>query len=106
MIIYLDIIILYWIEKAILQTPILLINQYISLSAFGCKSDSDWLRPINHNSNAVATVKQMYSFSHNAICFKYTYEKDKQCQFDFSYSFIDASFVGQHGVIKLKKNYF
>lgn len=69
-----------------------------------CESDFDWLGSINHNNNAVAVVKQMHNFSHNIICFKYAYEKDRQCWFNFSRALIDASFVGQHRVIELKKN--
>ena len=85
MIIYLDIIILCCVNEAILQTSILLSNQYISLSARGCQSNSDLLESINHDSNAVAAIKYIYSSRHNAIYFKYVHGKNRQYQFDFPY---------------------
>lgn len=66
-----------------MQITILSIDQYITPSARGCKSDFNWLESINYDSNAVIAVKQMYSFSYNTICFKYAYKKNRQCWFDF-----------------------
>ena len=106
MITYLDTMISCCIDEVILQTPALSIDQYISLSTRGCESDSDWLKLINYDSNTVATVKQMHSSSHNAICFKYAYGKNRQCWFDFPCPLIDAFFGGQYGVFELKRNNF
>ena len=104
MITYLDTIISCCVDEAILQTPTSSSDQCISPTARGCESDSDWLESINHDSNAVAAVKQMHSSSHNATCFKYAHGKDRRCRFDFPRPLINASFVGQHGVIELKRN--
>ena len=38
-------------------------NQYINLFACECKFDSDWRKSINHDSNAIAVIKQMHSFT-------------------------------------------
>ena len=78
-------------------------DQYISLFIRECKSDFDWLKLINHDSNVVTAIKQMYNFSHNAICFKYSHGKNRRYQFNFFCQIIDAFFVSQHGVIKLKR---
>lgn len=103
-IIYLNTIILCCINKAILQTLILSSNQYISLFIYVYESDSNTLKLINHDSNAIATIKQMHSFSYNAIYYKYAPGKDRQCQIDFLCQIIDTFFIGQYGVIKLKRN--
>lgn len=57
--------------------PTLIINQCIGLSTYGCDFDFDWIKLINHDSNIVATVKQMHISSYNTSCFKYAYEKDR-----------------------------
>ena len=106
MITCLDTIILYYVDKTILQTPVLSIDQCINLFAYGCESDLDWLKSINYDSNAVAVVKQIHSSSYNSTCFKYAHGKNGQCWLDFLRPLIDASFVNQHRVIKLNKNNF
>ncbi len=103
MIIYLNTIISCCVDEAILQTSTLSSNQCVSPSVRRCKSNSNWFESINHNSNVIAAIKQMHSCSHNAICFKYAHRKDRRYRFDFPRQIIDASFVGQHGVIKLKR---
>lgn len=77
MITYLDTIILCYINGTILQTPILLSNQYINLVAYKYEFDFDWLGSINHNSNVVTVVKHIYNFSNNATYFKYAYRKSR-----------------------------
>lgn len=57
MIIYLNTIISYCVDEAILQTSILLSNICISPSALGCKADSNGVKLINHDSNATAIIK-------------------------------------------------
>lgn len=103
-IIYLNTIISSCVDEAILWISTMSSNQYINLFTGRYKSNSDWLESIHHDSNAIAAIKQMHRSSHNVICFKYTHEKNRQCRFDFPCQIIDTSFVGQHGVIKLKKN--
>lgn len=104
MIICLDTIILCCIDEVILQTPPLLSDQCISSSAYRCEFDSNQLKSINHNNNAVTMLKYMYDSSKNAICFQYAHKKDRQYRFNFSNPLIKAFFICQHEVIKLKKN--
>lgn len=104
MIIYLNTIISCYVDETILQMSTLLSNQYIRPFVCRCKSDSDWFESINHDSNTVAAIKQIYSFNNNATYFKYAYGKDGQYQFGFPRLIIDASFMGQYGIIKLKRN--
>lgn len=54
---YFDTIISCYVDKVILQTLILLSDQYISLFVRGWESNFDWLELINYDSNAVAAVK-------------------------------------------------
>lgn len=56
-IIYLDIIILCYIDKAILQISTLSNNQYISLYMHKYKFNFDWLKLTNHISNVITTIK-------------------------------------------------
>ena len=93
-IIYLNTIILCYLDEAILQTSILSINQCISPSARKGKFNSDWYKLINHDSNIVTTINPIYNSSHNVTYFKYTLKKNKQYQYDFPYQIINLSFVG------------
>lgn len=56
-IIYLNTIILYYIDETILQTSTFLSNKCISPFTRECKSNSYWLDLINHSSNADAAIK-------------------------------------------------
>ena len=78
MITYFDIIISSCVNETILQTPLLSSNQCSSPTARGYESDSKYLELINHDSNAIAVVKQMNSSNYNATCFKYAHEKDRR----------------------------
>lgn len=75
MMIHLDIMISCYIDETILQVSILLSTLCISLFSREYKSDFNWHKLINHDSNAIAAIKQMHSFSHNTIYFKYTPRK-------------------------------
>lgn len=57
---------------------ILLNNKCISSFIYDFESNFDWLESINYDSNTILAIKQIHSSSHNAICFKYTYEKNRQ----------------------------
>lgn len=77
MITYLNIIILYYINKTILKTPTLSNNQCINLFIFKCKFYFNWFGLINYNSKAITIIKQIHSSSYNTIYFKYIYTKNR-----------------------------
>lgn len=66
---YLDIIILYYINKAILQLSILSSNKFIDLLIYGLKFYSNLLKSINYDNNVVAIIYKKHNLSYNAICF-------------------------------------
>lgn len=79
MIYYDNIIILTYIDKAILQSFLQKKEKCISSTVYRYESNTDWLEFTINKSNAVTAVKQIYSSSYNLNYFKYFSGKNKEC---------------------------
>lgn len=77
MIIYLNIIILYYMDQAILQILTLSNNEYIGLFLREQEFDFHKHELNNYYNNLVATGIQMHNLIDNIICFKYVYRKNR-----------------------------
>jgi hypothetical protein len=73
-------------------------------SATERESHEEFFRKLSHDSNSVASVKQVRSKRHSATCFKYN-RRSSSCRFGMPRALIHSSMVDEHGIIHLARNH-
>ena len=72
-----------------------------TLSTLSSKTDQEFILKLEWDINVIDVKTQLYSYFHNAPCFKYGVADLKQCQFDFPQSQIIQTVVFKQEIIDI-----